>query len=181
MTNAEMIEQTKTMLIGALFSLMREQTYPAITMVKIAARAGVGRATAYRYFQSKEDIIREYFARNAAMFNDIAALPIQSRDDYYEIIFRVFSALKEQKETVRLIMQANLEFLYLDFLNRAMVANFQINRYAETAYTPYYFAGSLFNVSMQWIRNDCAEPVRRVADVYFALLFGERLSGEEAP
>ena len=69
-------------------------------MSEIAQKAGYGRATLYRHFQSKEDIIKFYFEKNNAIFQDLKSITIRSKDDFYEVIFRVFSALKDNKEIV---------------------------------------------------------------------------------
>lgn len=171
MTNAENAAFVKDSMMNTLFELMKEKKYEAITLTEIAAGAGYGRATLYRYFQSKEDMIRYYFEKHTGMFADISSLPVQTKDDYYEIIFRVFSTLKESKEYVKLIMKANLEILYLDFMNKAMAENFERNKYTDSKYASFYFVGALFNVSMEWIRNDCEDSVKKISDMYFAQLF----------
>ena len=47
--------------------------------------------------------------------------------------------------------------------------------YIVSRYSPYYFMGSLFNVSMQWVQNDCEESVRQITDFYYDHLFNVKL------
>ena len=171
MTNAEIAEKTKKTVTESLFELMKIKDFDAVTMTEIAEKSGYGRATVYRYFQTKEEMLKYYFAGNQTMFSDIGLLKLESEDDYYEVIFKVFSAVKNRKEDIKLFMKANIESLYLDWLNKAMVENFRQNNYSESEYAAYYFAGSLFNVSMQWVRNDCDISVKRLSDIYFDKLF----------
>ena len=171
MRTAEEIERTKCELVTALFKLMKKKDYQSVTMSEIAQKAGYGRATLYRHFQSKEDIIEFYFEKNSDFFQSVKDTEIKSRDDFYEIIFRVFSTLKENKEIVKLLISAHLEFMYLEFMNNSMVANFGKNGYKASQYSPYYFMGSLFNVSIQWVKDDCAESVKQMADFYYEHLF----------
>ena len=49
---------TKEIIKDTLLNLLREQNYSQIQMKKIAERANVGRRTLYRYFQTKDDIVK---------------------------------------------------------------------------------------------------------------------------
>ncbi len=50
-------EYTKHYIVQALFKLMGSYAYEKISVTDIAEKAGVGRATFYRYFKRKEDVI----------------------------------------------------------------------------------------------------------------------------
>lgn len=54
-------DYTKFYIVQALFKLMKEYNYDKISVTDIVKKAGVGRATFYRYFKSKEDVILYYF------------------------------------------------------------------------------------------------------------------------
>lgn len=57
-------EYTRHYIVQALFKLMQEYSYEKINVTDIVQKAGVGRATFYRYFKSKEDVITFYFDHN---------------------------------------------------------------------------------------------------------------------
>ena len=59
-------EQTKSAIVTAALALFRENGYDATTMRAIASAAGVSIGNAYYYFGSKEELIREFYARNQA-------------------------------------------------------------------------------------------------------------------
>ena len=64
------------------------------------------------------------------------------------------------------------ERLYLDFLNKSFVETFENDRVGGNRYSPYLYAGMLFNVSMAWLENGCegsAEELARsmVEAIYF--------------
>jgi AcrR family transcriptional regulator len=59
-------EQTRTAIVTAALRLFRENGYDATTMRAVAAAAGVSTGNAYYYFGSKEQLIREFYARNQA-------------------------------------------------------------------------------------------------------------------
>jgi len=59
-------EQTRAAIGEAALRMFREQGYEATTMRAIAKEAGVATGNAYYYFDSKEELIQEYYARNQA-------------------------------------------------------------------------------------------------------------------
>jgi len=59
-------EQTRAAIVEAALRMFREQGYEATTMRAIAKEAGVATGNAYYYFDSKEELIQEYYARNQA-------------------------------------------------------------------------------------------------------------------
>ena len=61
-------EYTRHYIVQALFKLMSEYEFEKISVSDIALKAGVGRATFYRYFKRKEDVIEFYFTHNTKEF-----------------------------------------------------------------------------------------------------------------
>jgi AcrR family transcriptional regulator len=58
-------EKTRAVIAEAAMRLFREHGYEATTMRAIAREAGVATGNAYYYFASKEELIQQYYARNA--------------------------------------------------------------------------------------------------------------------
>jgi AcrR family transcriptional regulator len=69
-------EQTRAAIAEVALRMFREQGYEATTMRAIAKEAGVATGNAYYYFDSKEELIQEYYARNQA---DHAAAVLRNR------------------------------------------------------------------------------------------------------
>jgi AcrR family transcriptional regulator len=59
-------EQTRSAIVEAALRLFRERGYDAATMRAIAGAAGVSTGNAYYYFNSKEDLIQEFYLRSHA-------------------------------------------------------------------------------------------------------------------
>ena len=171
MSTAENIEMSKSYITDALFSLMEEAPYDNISISDICKKAGVGRATFYRHFKTKEEVVKEYFVAKTATFLKAVPGEPNRRDDYYEIVFTAFSQLKQEKKAFQRLIEAHLESFYLDYMNRMLVLNFSQQAYTDFHYTAYHLAGSLCNVSLEWVRRDCAESVKYMTDSYFELLF----------
>ena len=66
MANTVRGEQTRAAIVEAALRLFGENGYEATTMRAIAREAGVATGNAYYYYASKEELIREYFARHQA-------------------------------------------------------------------------------------------------------------------
>lgn len=159
-------EYTRYYIVQALFKLMNEYEYEKIGVTDIAEKAGVGRATFYRYFKRKEDVIEFYFTHNTKEFLFEQRYYPRCKADYMGIVRDVFEKFQKNKDCFKLIKRAHLEYLYLDFLNRKMIEMFQEEYPDESLFKPYLFAGMIFNVSMAWLENGCAEPVDKIAKIF---------------
>ena len=158
-------EYTRHYIVQALFKLMASYEYEKISVTDIAEKAGVGRATFYRYFKRKEDIIIYYFDHNKRSFIFEQHLYPRCKEDYIKVVTDVFTLFKQNKEPLKLLRKAHLEYIYLDYLNKNFAALFQNDYNEEHSYKPYLYAGMLFNVSMAWLDNDCEEDVGALADL----------------
>lgn len=158
-------EYTQHYIVTALFKLMMEYVYSQITITDIAKKAGVGRATFYRYFKCKEDIVLYYFKHGAVEFASMQRFLPRCREDYVQMVFDILKMFKENMGKFKLIRKARLESLYLDYLNKNFVKLFDKEHPSLNAYTPYLYAGMLFNISMQWLDNDCQENEWKLAEV----------------
>ena len=56
-------EESRRRIVAAALDLFREKGYDATTMRAVAERAGVSLGNAYYYFESKEVLLQEYYAR----------------------------------------------------------------------------------------------------------------------
>lgn len=157
-------EYSRYYIVQALFKLMNEREYDKIGVTDLAEKAGVGRATFYRYFKRKEDVIEYYFLHNTKEFLFEQRYYPRCRADYLNVARDVFSKFQKNKDCFKLIRRARLEYLYLDFLNRKMVETFQREYPDENPYKPYLFAGMIFNVSIAWLDGGCSESVGEMAE-----------------
>ena len=147
----------------ALFGLMRERDYRQIGVTDIAETAGIGRATFYRYFKRKEEVIAAYFTRNAEAFGLQNCL--KCKENQAQIVRAVLETVYAEKERFALIKKAHLEYLFLDFLNRQTGEVFKESADGHTLYEAHLFAGAIFNVCMAWLDGGCAEPLDEVTRV----------------
>lgn len=158
-------EYTRFYIVQALFKLMSEYVFDKISVTDIAEKAGVGRATFYRYFKRKEDVIIYYFDHNTKEFIFSQRFCPRCKEDYIKTVIKALTVFKENKEVFKLIKKARLEYIYLDYLNVNFVKTFE-NDYPDSGiYSPYIYAGMLFNVSMAWLENDCKDNVEDLSRI----------------
>ncbi len=74
--------QTRATIIEAALRLFRETGYEATTMRAIAREAGVSTGNAYYYFGSKEELIREFYARNQAEHEAACRAVLKAETDF---------------------------------------------------------------------------------------------------
>lgn len=149
----------------ALFMLMGEYEYEKISISDVAKKAGVGRATFYRYFKSKEDVLMYYFESSKKDFIFSQHMYPRCKEDYIEVVTDVLTRFLKNKERFKVLRRAHLDYLYLDFLNSGYLQMFENDYPDSKPYEPYLYAGMLYNVSFAWLENDCRESPRTLAEM----------------
>lgn len=157
-------EYSRHYIVQALFKLMSEYKYEKISVTDITNKAGVGRATFYRYFKRKEDILVYYFEHNAKEFIFKQHYYPRCKADYVQVVTDVLATFKNHIEPFKLIRKARLEYIYLDYLNNSFSKTFNNDYPNSNIYSPYIYAGLLFNVSMKWLDEGCEEPIDKLAE-----------------
>lgn len=167
-------EYTRHYIVQALFKLMAVYEYGKISVTDIAEKAGVGRATFYRYFKRKEDIIIYYFEHYAKEFSLSQRFYERCKDDYIKTVTSVLNLFRQHKEQFKLLRKARLEYLYLDYLNKKFKTTLENDVNAGRLYQSYLYSGMLFNVSMAWLDNDCKDDISSLADTIISAIYFEK-------
>lgn len=134
-------EYTRHYIVTALFKLMHEYEYEKIKVTDIVAKAGVGRATFYRYFKSKEDVIIYYFERHTREFVFEQRIIPRGKEDHIKIAFDTLTMFKQNKEPFKLLQKAHLTDLYLDYLNKYLCKILSATTTIKTAIFPISMPG----------------------------------------
>lgn len=153
----------KHYIVEALFKLMRQYEYDKISVTDVVNKAGVGRATFYRHFKTKEDVIVYYFAHQTRSYNSEQRYYPRCKADYIEIVLRTFSMFKEQKDILLLLHRARLDQIYFEYLNTSFINMFERTFPGKSKYEPLIYSGMLFNISIAWLEEDCATPPQELA------------------
>lgn len=138
-----------------LLELMKETPFEEITVSDIVREAGVGRASFYRHFDSKEAVVRHHMARLlkewGREFEAIGTLeklgPSLLRHFYGH---RHFYLLLHHCGMSHYLLEAIRETMELD------------NKSDQEAYPLSWFAGGLYGMIDEWMRRDMTDPPEKL-------------------
>lgn len=140
-------------IINALFDLMKRKNYDSISITEITNKAGVGRNSFYRNFNSKEDIIKKWIQDTTNDFLETSKISLKS-DSVETYFIKLFSHLEKYKEEAILISKANLTHLLKnEFENKLLT----IHKNEFNNYKSYFLAGGIFNVYYYWLISGSKE------------------------
>lgn len=145
---------------NALFNLMKKKKYDEISITEITQKAGVGRMSFYRNFNSKEDIIKKWIENitNNFLENSYINYKQDNTKDYFT---KLFNHLEKYKDYATLIYKANLTHLLKnEFESRIL----KIYEKEYGIYKSYFLAGGIFNVYYYWLMNECKESPDTIAN-----------------
>ena len=147
-------------IIEALFSLIKKKDYNNISITEICEKAGTGRMSFYRNFNSKEDIIRQWITNTTITFLKESDINYKkdSTNDYF---IKLFTHLEKYKTEAMLIYKANLFNLLKNEFDDKLI-NLHQEEYSN--YKSYFLAGGIFNVYYFWLINGCKETPHQVAE-----------------
>ena len=161
-------QRVKKQITESLFTLLQKKSFSEITVTDIVKESNVARASYYRNFENKEQIIE------AAMdsLRDELMSDITYDDD--EHIFNQENARAgfEKALTSCLIKKADLLTLYHNGFGSLIQQTF--NRYimefagnmlsnSMERYKLYFITGAVTNVLIEWLDDGAKEPPREIA------------------
>ena len=161
MSNTEANRVTKRCIQSATVKLMGEMPFQEITPTDIIARSGVSRASFYRNYRTKEEVILDYCdgirEKIAGHLRD--GLYHEDRPAWYGKLFQEVCA---DKENFRLILEAGLKltdfFPYTD-VSDASTTGGGIKRYARLARQ-----SAFCRILEEWFRAGMRETPETMGD-----------------
>lgn len=138
---------------NALFTLMKRKKYDDISITEITNKAGVGRVSFYRNFNSKEDIIKNWIEDTTNNFLKSSDISFK-KDSTKDYFIKLFNHLEKYKEESFLIYKANLIHLLKSVFENKLLS---IHQKEYDNYKSYFLAGGIFNVYYYWLINGSKE------------------------
>lgn len=105
MQNAQ-AERSRQYIETALLDLMARKPFDAITITDITKKAGVARLTFYRHYESKEQVILEYY--NSIFEKYFEENFISEKFDLNEALRRCFDYWRQEEKIVKLLVGQNM-------------------------------------------------------------------------
>ena len=158
--------RVKQSITDALFFLMQKKDLSGITVTEIIETAKVTRASFYRKYKSKEDVISVFISdvfERLRGDRDPATIDYKSRSH----VKRIFVYFKMYAHYFMELYRANLSMLVLEELNNfqsAIAGNMPAN--SVERYSIYFYTGALFNTLTEWIKTGTSESVDDMTDFF---------------
>ncbi len=150
----------------ALFNLMKKKEYNNISITEICNKAGTGRMSFYRNFDSKEDIIKKWITNTTDNFLNESDISYK-KDTTKDYFIKLFTHLEKYKTEAYLIYKANLFNLLKNEFDKKLI-NLHQKEYEN--YKSYFIAGGIFNVYYFWLINGSKENPEELANKMVNLL-----------
>ncbi len=192
--------RTRRQLKEALFALILEKGYDAVTIEDITGRADLGRTTFYLHYKDKEDLLvesidsiaAELIARLPPSAFNVADPPSPLAGRVDDTILVTFQHAAENAQLYRIIMRgegANQASHRLHAIIRQIAADLINERRKEGTLRPQlppdvfanYFAGTLLATITWWLEADTPYPPEEMAEMFRMLFFqgGRKVLGME--
>lgn len=129
-------------------------------------KAGVGRASFYRNFTSKDDIVEKWISGITDDFLKESNINYQ-KDTARDFFVKLFTHLEKYKEYSSLIHKAGLTHLLKNEFDNKFL---NIRKEGRPGYESYFLAGGIFNVYYYWLISGFHESPWELADTLVGLI-----------
>lgn len=163
--------RVKQSITNALFSLMQEKSLSDIHITEIIQKAGVARASFYRNYCSKEDVLVTLIRDVLDQFSE--EMNLESGTFYtYENVLLSFQYFKDNRKYVLNLYHSGFSSVLLEELNHFHEG---IEGFMSVAsiqkYQLYMYIGALLNTALVWLAQDL-----EISPEEMARFFLERIS-----
>ncbi len=156
--NAYVIEH----ITDALLKLLQDKPIGDISISELCSLAGIGRASFYRNFESKEDILRNYIN---TIFQEWTAQDSQNDPKLLnEFLYIMFAHFEKHREFYELLNKRNLIYLLKDVIIGLCGPNPEHTKIE--AYARAYVAYVLYGWIEVWFQRGMQETAEEIADMF---------------
>lgn len=159
--------RVKACIVNALFRLMQTKSLAEITVTELVRDAGVARASFYRNYNSKEDVLVTLIRDVLELFRgEMREGPegLYSRDNIL-LSFRYF---RRYRNYLLDLCRSGFALAVLDELNRFHESVEGTMRFSSTEkYKLYMYIGALFNTAVTWLSDENPVPAGEIAAFFF--------------
>ena len=167
------IDVTKYNISEALLDLMKKKPFSAISITELAEAAGIGRATFYRNFDSKESVLKYYLDTVIKRFKIPTKFVPHTDEGYYATLVYILRAVEKNKRIIKRVLDAGLALVALDYLDEQYERLFTSVGRAPGDYMPYLYSGAVFNLVRHWILGGCTTTAEEIAEAIFTASTGK--------
>ena len=168
---AAVTDYLKECISDAILALVREKPLHKLTAEEIAQKAGVGRATFFRAFPSREEAVTFKFIRLWDRYAEQNGIRVRDRFDLNNALpfFRYNYSIRPLLKTV---YDAGLMEALHESFSRIMVPP-ERTQDAAAAYRETFYAHGLYGLLEGWIRRDFRETPEQMAETLLEIIQGQ--------
>lgn len=162
MSNKERNTYVIQQLTSALLSLLSEKPIGDISISELIEKAGVGRTSFYRNFESKEDILQKYTDKITMDFVKTQKLKYDTKK-FQEYTVMLFEHLERNKEFCLTLLNNNLLYIIGEIFDKYFLMNATTR---DEQYKQMFTSGGFFNIFKFWLIGGCKETPKELADMF---------------
>ncbi len=163
MNNSEKNTYVKGQITKAMLKMLDSKAIADISVSDLCNEAGVGRASFYRNYETKEDVVSEYAGAliqewGKEFENDPGSSP-------YNVFGSLFAHYKKHAKFYTMLCRQNMSYLMLDTIKEkvGLVAELQ----NQEAYGKAFFAYGLYGWVLEWIGRGMKETPDEINRILF--------------
>ena len=160
-------EFLKECLSDALIQLMREKDFEKISIKEIADTAGVGRATWFRNYTSKNEALTFKFVQVWKRWADEHAIAVRDRFDFANAK-NFFQFNYEIKHILEIVYTSNMQSAIYDAFYQVMMPQYGAN--AKECYQARFYSYGLFGLLDEWIKRGFKESVEEMVIFFYQII-----------
>lgn len=160
-------EFLKECLSDALIQLMREKDFEKISIKEIADTAGVGRATWFRNYTSKNEALTFKFVQVWNRWADEHAIAVRDRFDLANAK-NFFQFNYEIKHILEIVYTSNMQSAIYDAFYQVMMPQYGAN--AKECYQARFYSYGLFGLLYEWIKRGFKESVEEMVIFFYQII-----------
>lgn len=159
LSNEARSQYTVEHITAALLELLKDCPFSEITISDICSHARVGRASFYRNFESKEDVLKKWLDKVTDDFVSDSAISFE-KDSSKEYVSKLFAHMMQYREICLILYKAGLVQLIKDEFDRRFLLSYQ-DIYGE--FKSCFLSGGIFNIVLSWLLKGCLETPEEIA------------------
>lgn len=147
---------------NALIGLLQDKPLSDISIIELCDTAGIGRASFYRNFESKEDILRRYIHKIFEGWTNEADK--KENRPLNELLGLLFAHFEKHKEFYSLLNKRNLIYLLKDVMNGLCGPKPEHSK-AE-AYARAYISYALYGWIEVWFQRGMQDTAEEITEMF---------------
>jgi AcrR family transcriptional regulator len=169
----EQIKNSRSCIVEALFSLMKNISYSKIFVSDIIKKSGIARPTFYRHYKSKDDIILQFLEN---CFAPTKVEPPHEAHEYANKGYLYLMSLSLENyvrhgAALKIILNSEAEYLVFQYIKKweSHVLDLYKNtltpqEYIYLKYTVLFSIAGSAQIICDWIKNDMPIPAERLIE-----------------